>query len=459
MGTTNYTWIYTITKDFEIVMKKLLIYSIFICNFFVYSQKCKICVINSNACFIEPEYDFSDCKEENEDVYYKWFGDTKNGLLDGKGILEEYDKVEKKLDQKYEVTFLNGLKNGIEKSYDKFWNRTEINYYSNGILRETNENLKNEYYSISSNLNYETGDFFYIHKGKKYTFHYVGKWDKTTKSFVGKNFLNKELFEEGTFKPDYTNELDISFPTLYQSLCKLEKGTRYLSNGVKIVSDNYINSLPYDCTNIVYPNGDYIHSCSFEGSIFFTGYGTYYWVDGRKYVGQLKEGKITKEGYFFDLKGNKNYGSFPMINNKADNLLGLAVIGLVAYGIYDLVTDNSKKEDKINNSIQISETKIASPTYSSSSSYTGSYSSYSSSSQQVENKCYTCNGRGVCLKCNGRGNKICWKCDGKGVISGLDIFLKEYSDPCTECESKGFEKCGECDGSGTCRDCEGKGIR
>jgi hypothetical protein len=59
--------------------------------------------------------------------------------------------------------------------------------------------------------------------------------------------------------------------------------------------------------------------------------------------------------------------------------------------------------------------------------------------------CTTCGGRGVCLKCNGKGYTAC------------DYHDTNNDGHCTTCNDRGILNCGTCDNKGTCNTCGGKG--
>lgn len=410
--------------------------------------------------FYDVELDPSECEEDKKEFYYIWFGGVENGLLHGKGMLMTYDAQTKKDIQSEATTFVHGYQEGWSKSSEKDEeNKTEtVEYslYEKGRLQRIYKEYDCSYYKITVHHDYNTRAFSHLFQGKtgtKVKILYTGTMSPNYKTFDGKFFIDDILQSSGIFKPTYNSELDISFPLEYHSACALQKGTCYLANGITVTSDDFQDS---SCATLRYTNGDYITSCSFDGSVFVTGYGTYYWNDGRKFVGKLIQSKITQDGYFYDKNGNSKYGSFPKVSKTDDSLLGLAVIGLAAYGIYQLTQSDTptSKNTPVENTSPIKEEN-----YTSSSSYTGSYATYSDSHSQPS-KCSKCNGRGVCTGCNGRGTSICWNCDGKGVSGPtMNIIGQELDNTCTKCDGKGFTKCYTCYGSGSCTQCQGKGTR
>jgi hypothetical protein len=59
--------------------------------------------------------------------------------------------------------------------------------------------------------------------------------------------------------------------------------------------------------------------------------------------------------------------------------------------------------------------------------------------------CTTCGGRGVCMKCNGKGFTAC------------DYHDTNNDGHCTTCNDRGILNCRTCDNKGTCSTCRGKG--
>lgn len=443
-------------------LKLFWIYAVVLfCNYNLAQTQCKIKTANhKNAFFYDVELDIAECEEDKKDFYYLWFGGVKDNLLDGKGMLMTYDAKTKKDILSEAVTFSEGYRTGWSKSEKKQdgTHIVEFEFFSKGNLIKSNRNYSCDYFSIEVDLNYQTKEFSYSYSSKdsqnKTTLVYKGILDSNFKSFTGSCFINSKLSSTGTFRPEFASELDIAFPLRYYSYCSLISGVKYLENGIQ-VSGSFLSNEPFGCATIHYPNGDKIYSCNFKGSIFLNDQGTYQWSDGRKFVGQLENSKITSQGYFYDQKGHKAFGEFPKLNSSENSLMGLATIGLIAYGIYELINTDSKSSSQQNES-----TKNSNPTlnnYASSSSYTGSYSAYSDDTSSHQ-KCYKCSGRGICKDCNARGTIICWKCEGKGVYGpSSNIIGQDLDNTCTSCEGIGFTKCFTCYGSGTCPTCKGSG--
>ena len=157
-----------------------------------------------------------------------------------------------------------------------------------------------------------------------------------------------------------------------------------------------------------------------------------------------KDYKIAyNNGKPYNPKNSDNAG-----NANDDNILGLAATGLAVYGITELIKSFSGSSNSNQSKAQETTTKLNNSTQ--------SYSGSSSSKSSEPTKCKVCNGRGVCLDCNGRGSIQCWLCDGKGVTSGS--LFNPGDKICSECDGKGSKKCNNCNGSGSCYKCRGKGV-
>lgn len=423
-----------------------------------YSQICKLKAVNhSNAYFFAPEYNQEECLEDSEVFYYTWYGAVENGLLNGKGMLATFDAVTKKNIDIEDTYFKNGYQQGWSKSQTDNEEEQIVTYslYEKGKLLKTSKQYDCQYYSINASLDYTTNFFTYLHKGKQSgdsKLLYSGVYDFSKKTFDGTLLIDDQLTDKGTFKPMFLSEMDISFPLFYHSICFIQSGTKYFSNGVSLTADKFAGNYPSGCATIKYPNGDSLFSCDFNGSINVSGQGRYYWADGRKYVGEIINSKITSKGEFIDKNGNKNYGSFPNVKKKDDSLLGIAALGLIAYGIYELTTSDKQEITKSEEEI-----KPHLVSYSTTQNFEGSLSAYSEPAK--EHKCYKCNGRGVCTSCNGRGQSVCWKCEGEGVYGAtMNIIGQSLDNTCTTCNGKGFTQCYSCYGSGSCSSCQGKGI-
>jgi hypothetical protein len=421
---------------------------------------CKIKTVNhKNAYFYDVELDMADCEEDKQDYYYLWFGGVKDNLLDGKGMLMTYDAKTKKDILSEAVTFSNGYRIGWSKSEKKQQNTHIVRYdlFSKGNLIKSNRIYSCDYFWVEVDLNYQTKEFSYCFTStdsqNKTSLIYKGILADNFKTFTGTCFINSKLSSKGTFRPEFASELDTSFPLDYYSYCGLVSGVKYLENGIQI-SGSFLNNEPFGCATIHYPNADTIYSCNFNGSIFLNAEGTYQWSDGRKFVGKIIDSKITTQGFFYDQKGQKAYGSFPKVNTSENSLLGLATIGLVAYGIYKLVHSESAPPVDQNKSTNALPTQN---NYTASSNYTGSYSAYSNTTSPHK-KCSQCNGRGICKDCNARGTAICWKCEGKGVFGpSTNIIGQELDNTCTSCDGLGFTKCYTCHSEGSCNACKGSG--
>lgn len=440
-------------RDFNFFIAFVLLTS-----FTGYSQICKLKVENSkNAYFYDLELDWNECQEDVQDFYYKWNGSVKNGLLDGIGELKTYDAQNKKLLSVEQLEFIEGYRNGMGKENEKNKSKesTTYHYYQMGKLIKTQREYENSFYSIKAYIDYTTGNFTYLLKGKQSgdsKLLYSGIYDFSKKTFEGTLLINDQLSEKGTFKPMHLSELDLSFPLYYHSVCFIQSGTKYFSNGVSVTADKFAGNYPSGCATIKYPNGDKLFSCDFNGSISVSGQGRYYWADGRKYVGEIIDSKITSNGEFVDKNGNRNFGNFPNVKKEEDALLGVATLGLIVYGIYELITPEKQQVNK-------SETNLQTPTvsYSTTPDFQGSIAAYNDS--QKEHKCYKCNGRGVCISCNGRGQNVCWKCEGEGIYgASMNIIGQSLDNTCTSCNGKGYSQCYSCYGSGSCSSCQGKGI-
>lgn len=421
--------------------------------------------------------------DDIETFEYEWDGEISGKYLNGKGTLTRKVKNPNTIAGAYlakekhseVVEFKNGTKSGITKIIHRgeSYTRTTIASYDEGIQKGfvtvTEEGLfsKGTITYSANNWQFEankqvTKTLFENQNNSSST--WIGSVNNQTKTMEGKCFKNGMLTYEGTF----CNCIDAKYPSTDGEILtdlswylNISTGFTYFANGIKLYCNSYAYGLPVGCATLYYPNGDRIESCSFRlinNQWTINGNGTYIWASGNKYIGEISDFKITNKGYFYDINGSKNYGSFPSYssNNTLTNIIGIAAVGLAAYGIYKLFTPSS------DNSQTSSSTTYTPVTTSSTNSYSGSYSSYNSYSSTTKNyeptKCYKCSGRGVCLECNGRGSNLCSKCDGKGVVGGLDIFLTSYKDPCSKCEGTGIKKCNDCSGKGTCYKCKGKGT-
>ena len=115
----------------------------------------------------------------------------------------------------------------------------------------------------------------------------------------------------------------------------------------------------------------------------------------------------------------------------------VAITGAVIYAS----SGSSNSKSSYNSSSNNSSNSNSSNSYSNSSS-----SSYSKST------CSSCNGRGICTECAGKGSYYCSWCKGKGTK--LNFLIEEK---CSWCNGTGVKYCTNCNGKGVCRSCNGKG--
>ncbi len=458
------------------------------------AQYCKIFIKNSSNYFFEPDNDDEDCKDDNNDYYYTWTGSTKNNRLEGDGTLKEYDKSDNELISQENASFSNGLRNGKNTSYSygtimannaKFNNEFTcfyVNGFIEGLAVNSSTYIGHPFFKESVEQYFMKRSL--IDKSKTYYLKLTNKSgsiftftgleydsDKDYKYYTGKLFENGYLKNEGNFKIQTWKELVntssgyIQMFTPWKDIAQVS-GDFYPGNGVKVSANKYQAGNPIGKATLYYPNGDKIESSNFD-MYGVNGYGIYYWANGARYEGQFRDTKITKEGRFYNSQGTIK----STIND--DLLLGIATVGLVAWGISELFPSNTTSSSNKSSS-------VSSSTNNSSTNYSGSYSAYSSTSSSSSNnvssssssnnrttevpKCSACGGRGVCLQCNGRGTQLCKNCDGKGTEKVYDDarngtfnwYTKDA--PCSKCSGSGIKKCNSCSGKGTCYRCYGKGT-
>lgn len=439
------------------------------------AQYCKIKTEN-NASFYETSFTENEkyCVDQNTTLKFYWSGEILNGYCNGEGTITCRSKTTNNTIYTEIVTFKDGIRNGefvkrlfdnnyIYESRGKIVNGTTNGLVSNTISTKRGIKMAQTFFLISYG-DFESGQTINYSVFGNSTYTYIGKYYEGDQKLIGSCFVDNVLYQKGEF----TFSIGLSLLRNYTNLLTLTKGTVYFDNGLSLYSDQFsLFGMPSKCGTLNYPNGDYITSCSFDWKNFdISGQGEYHWANGSYYIGEFSKSKITQKGTFYDGKGKNNYGSFPSYSkakNGDDLLLGIATVGLIAWGISELQpisqTKTTPTETKKDFSGSYSAFTNTSNTSSSSSS-----SSSSNTKTAEKPKCSACGGRGVCLECNGRGTQLCKNCDGKGTEKVPDDsrngtfnwYTKDA--PCSKCSGSGIKKCTSCSGKGTCYRCYGKGT-